>query len=69
MPSVEYEEKCTECGVKGEDLFACGYNEHDDELLCQDCSKECGNCHERFCSAYNRKLGMEVCDDCMLYNG
>jgi hypothetical protein len=61
--------KCTECSSIQEGLSVCDYDDHYDELLCDDCSKECDNCHGIFCSAYNRKLGMEVCDDCMIYNG
>ena len=48
----------------------CGHYEMEHEhVFCEDCGKQCDNCQEFFCDAYNRKCGMEVCDDCMMYNG
>ena len=56
----EQKYKCSECG-HSEMMH--------DHYVCYDCGELCGNCQEWFCCAKNRKCGMEVCDDCALYNG
>ena len=66
------EESLTQCGYyySGSPCEKCGHckTEHD-HYLCDDCSQICDACNEIFCSAYNRKLGMSVCDNCYAYQG
>jgi len=50
-----------------EELYKCNYKH--DELICDNCADKCENCNEYFCYASNRKCGMNVCDQCMMYNG
>ena len=59
-------EICEECGF--ETCYECSYKTHD-HFLCENCGDKCDNCKEWFCSARNRRYNMEVCDDCMMWNG
>jgi len=70
MEEIQEEDKCSQCGYMCiiEELYQCNYDKHD-ELICDSCVSKCDNCDEYFCHASNRKCGMYVCDECMMYNG